>query len=217
MLGEVSNATRFSLDPGGARILEAIARAGGPRFPAYESMVTLQRDGTAYHALLSQIAQNPAQNVELEANDVVYVAHQPRYFLAMGAIGQSASFGPLDRRFTFSDDHITLADALARAGGLLDALSNATGIFVYRMEPREKLVSLGASPRRTTLPEMVPTVFLLNLRDPAGFFYASRFAVRHEDVLFVSNAPASDLSKFLDLLVPGSASGLALRTTVHAP
>jgi polysaccharide export outer membrane protein len=94
VLGEVSSATRFSLDPGGARILESIARAGGPRFPAYESMVTLQRDGTIYKALLSEIAQIARQNVQLQANDVIYVSHEPRYFIAMGAIGQGASLGP---------------------------------------------------------------------------------------------------------------------------
>jgi polysaccharide export outer membrane protein len=214
VLGEVMASTRFSLDPGGARLLEAIARAGGPKFPAYESMVTLQRAGVAYKALLSEIARTPAQNVQLQPNDVVYVAHEPRYFLAMGAIGQSASFGPLDRRFTFNDDHITLVDALGRAGGLLDERSNATGIFIYRMEPRAKVVALGAG-APADLPEMVPTVFLVDLRDPAGYFYTMKFAVRHEDVLFVSNAPASDLSKFLSIIVPTTAGSVAIRGTVN--
>jgi polysaccharide export outer membrane protein len=214
VLGEVTNGTRFTLDPGGARILEAIARAGGPKFPAYESMVTLQRGGRAYKALLSEIARNPAQNVELQPNDVVYVSHEPRYFLAMGAIGQSASFGPLDRRFTFNDDHIMLIDALGRAGGLLDERSNATGIFVYRMMPRDKMAGLGIV-ATSNLPEMVPTVFLLDLRDPAGYFYSANFAVQHEDILYVSNSPASDLAKFLSLLAPITGSSSAIRSTVN--
>ena len=205
VLGEVGAATRFSLDPGGARILEAIARAGGPRFPAYESMVTLQRNGTVYKALLSEMAQNVRQNVELRSNDVVYVAHEPRYFLAMGAIGQGASLGPQNRRFTFDDSHIMLVDAVAKAGGLLDERANATGVFVYRTELRETVIALGVEPR-AQLPAMVPTVYLLNLRDPAGYFYASRFAVRNEDVLFISNAPATDLGKFLDLILPVTTS-----------
>ncbi len=48
------------------------------------------------------------------ANDVIYVSHEPRYFLAMGAIGQGASLGPQNRRFTFEDSHITLADAVGQ-------------------------------------------------------------------------------------------------------
>ena len=210
VLGEVASATRFSLDPGGARILEAIARAGGPRFPAYESMVTLQRNGTVYKALLSEMAQNARQNVELQSNDVVYVSHEPRYFLAMGAIGQGASLGPQNRRFTFDDSHIMLVDAVAKAGGLLDERANATGVFVYRIEPRATVVALGVDPR-AQLPAMVPTVYLLNLRDPAGYFYASRFAVRNEDVLFISNAPATDLGKFLDLILPVTTSAAVTR------
>jgi polysaccharide export outer membrane protein len=201
VLGEVTSATRFTLDPGGARILEAIARAGGPKFPAYESMVTLQRHGAIYKALLSEMAQNPLQNVELRPDDVVYVSHEPRYFLAMGAIGQGASLGPLDRRFSFNDSRIMLADAIAEAGGLLDLQANATGVFVYRMEPRATVVAMGIDPH-AAMPDMVPTVYLLDLRDPAGYFYASRFAVRHEDVLYISNAPSTDLAKFLDLLAP---------------
>jgi polysaccharide export outer membrane protein len=214
VLGEVSSATRFALDPGGSRILEAIARAGGPRFPAYESMVTLQRNGAIYKALLSELAQSPQQNVELRPNDVIYVSHEPRYFLAMGAIGQGATLGPQNRRFSFEDSHIMLADAVAKAGGLFDQQANATGVFLYRMEPRATLVALGIDPR-TAMPAMVPTVYLLNLRDPAGFFYASRFAVRSEDVLYISNAPSTDLAKFLDLILPTSGSAAAIRSIFH--
>ncbi len=212
VLGEVSSATRFALDPGGARILEAIARAGGPRYPAYESMVTLQRDGAIYKALLSEIAQNGQQNVELRSNDVVYVSHEPRYFLAMGAVAQSLN--PQSRRISFDDSHIMLADALAKAGGLADERANAAGVFLYRSEPRTTVVALGIDPR-ANLPTMVPTVYLLNLRDPAGYFYASRFAIRSEDVLYISNAPATDLAKFLDLVLPTAGSAAAIRAVFH--
>jgi polysaccharide export outer membrane protein len=211
VLGEVSAATRFSLDPGGARILESIARASGPKYPAYESMVTLQRDGTIYKALLSEIAQNARQNVQLQANDVIYVSHEPRYFIAMGAIGQGASLGPQNRRFTFEDSHITLVDAVAKAGGLLDERANATGVFVYRTEPRATVRAMGVV-AGADLPVMVPTVYLLDVRDPAGYFYASRFAVRSEDIIFITNAPATDLAKFLDLLAPITGSSSSARS-----
>ena len=92
------------------------------------------------------MAQNPQQNVELQANDVIYVSHEPRYFLAMGAIGQGASIGLLNRRFPFEDSHIMLADAVAKAGGLQDDRANASGVFVYRMEPRATILALGVDP-----------------------------------------------------------------------
>jgi polysaccharide export outer membrane protein len=212
VLGEVSNGTHFPLDPGGARIVEAIARAGGPRFPAYDSMVTLQRHGQVYHALLSEIAQNGQQNVELQSGDVVYVAHEPRYFVAMGALGQAAALSTPSLRLPFEDSHISLADALAKTGGLLDERANATGVFVYRSEPRAKLQALGVS-APGDMPAMVPTVYLVNLRDPAGLFYARKFAVHNEDVLFASNAPATDVGKYLSLIGPLTGSSAKARAT----
>ena len=212
VLGEVTSGTHFTLDPGGARILEAIARAGGPRFPAYDSMVTLQRDGQVYHALLSELAQNGRQNVELQSGDVIYVAHEPRYFVAMGALGQAAALSTPSLRLSFEDSHISLADALAKAGGLLDERANATGVFVYRNEPQSKVRALGVT-LAGDLPPMVPTVYLVNLRDPAGIFYARRFAIHREDVLFASNAPATDLGKFLSLLGPLTGASANARAT----
>jgi polysaccharide export outer membrane protein len=214
VLGDVSASTRFSLDPGGARMLEAIARAGGPKFPAYDSKVTLQRDGATYTALLSEIAISGSQNIELQSQDVIYVSHEPRYFIALGAIGQEAGLASQSLRFSFDDTNLMLSDAMGKAGGLLDARADAAGVFVYRNEPRGHLAALGIGPV-DALPESVATVYLLNLRDPAGYFYASRFAVHSEDVIFASNAPASDLSKFLDLLVPLSGSAAAIRATTR--
>ena len=210
--GEVTNGTHFTLDPGGARILEAIARAGGPRFPAYNSMVTLQRHGQVYHALLSEIAQYGKQNVELQSGDVVYVAHEPRYFVAMGALGQAAALSTPSLRLPFEDSHISLADALAKTGGLLDERANATGVCVLRNEPRAKVQALGVS-APGDMSVMVPTVYLVNLRDPAGLFYARKFAVHHEDVLFASNAPATDVGKYLSLIGPLTGSSANVRAT----
>ena len=103
---------------------------------------------------------------------------------------------------------------MAKAGGLLDERANATGVFVYRTEPRATVLALGvvAGP---DLPVMVPTVYLLDVRDPAGYFYASRFAVRSEDIIFITNAPATDLAKFLDLLAPLTGSTAATRGMFH--
>ena len=60
---------------------------------------------------------------------------------------------------------------------------------------------------------MMPTIYMTDLRDPAGYFYASRFMMRPEDVIFVSNAPDTDIAKFLSLVLPAaySASGFGLR------
>jgi polysaccharide export outer membrane protein len=106
-------------------------------------------------------------------------------------------------------------DALGRAGGLNDGLANPRAIFIYRLEPRAALnVGPTGSAPSSELPAVVPTIYLVNLNDPAGFFYASRFPVHGEDVVYVANAPASDLQKFLTLMVGASASGASIRATI---
>ena len=208
VLGDVGGATRFSLDPGGEHLLGAIARAGGSRFPAYETIVALHRGGQVQRALLAEVAAHPDQDITLQAGDSIYLSHEPRYFLALGAIGQASSLGPINRRIPFEDTSLTLLDGLAKAGGLEDDRANAKAVFVYRFEPRSALehegVAVPANAGAT-----VPTVYVADLADPAGFFYASRFPLRAEDVLFVSNSPSTDLGKFLALVLPAaySASG----------
>ena len=219
--GEVGNAARFSLEPGGETVLGAIARAGGPRFPAYETTVTVQRGGRTEQALLSEIMVKPQQNVPLQPGDGLYLAHTPRYFLAFGATGPGQSIGLVNRRFTFDDSHLSLADALAKAGGLEDDRANAQAIFVYRFEP--PATDAQTSP---TMPQVLPvsttsgtpaspatpTVYLLDLTNPAGYFYANKFRIHNEDTLFVSNAPSTDLTKFLALVLPAAYSASGFRS-----
>ena len=194
--GDVAGAARFSLDPGGETILGAISRAGGPRFPDYETTVILHRGSTRQAVRLSTIVDQPMQNLALEPGDMIYLTHDPDFFLAMGATGQATSLGPLDRRIAFGGDKITLADALAKAGGLEDDRANARACFVYRLQrgqgDRSKL--------------SLPTIYLTDLRDPAGYFYASKFVMHPEDVIFVSNAPETDIAKFLNLVLPAAYS-----------
>ena len=211
VLGEVGAATRFSMDTSGETILSALARAGGPRYPAYESRVTLQRNGRAQTVLLSDIAENPAQNLKLISGDTIYVSHEPRYFLGVGAIGQSTTLSQLDRRFPFGDEDITLADALAKAGGLEDDRANARAVFLYRYESRKTLLRLGLNVPQQ-LHEPVPTIYVLDMSSAASFFYANQFWMRANDVLFVANSPETQIAKFLSLLLPFAESASASRS-----
>ena len=74
-------------------------------------------------------------------------------------------------------------------------------MFVYRTAP-------GSAPLKPPR----PTLYLLDLRAPSGYFLASRFPIWPEDVVYVSNAPSTDLAKFLAIIVP-PASTAALFST----
>ncbi len=214
VLGDVYLANRFSMDASGERILGAIARTGGPRFPAYETLVTLQRHGQAETALLSEIAADPRQNVPMQAGDTVYVAHEPRYFIALGATGQSTTLSQLDRRFPFGDYEIHLSDALALAGGLQDDRANAQAMFLYRTETRATLERLGL-PVPPSLPDKVPTIYLVDLTNPTAIFLCNQVSMHNGDTIYVANAPITDLQKILNLLVPAAQSANYVRYTVN--
>jgi polysaccharide export outer membrane protein len=56
------------------------------------------------------------------------------------------------------------------------------------------------TPARTTADGRVPVIYKVNLRDPATFFMAQGFPMRNQDILYVANAPAAELQKFLNIV-----------------
>jgi polysaccharide export outer membrane protein len=200
VLGEVNLPTRFPLEPGGTRILNAIARAGGARNPGYESVVTLQRRGRVDQALLSSIVTNPSYNVNLTPGDVVYVSREPRHFLVFGATpAPGGSLGVQTRRVPFETENLTLADGIAKAGGLENLRADPTSVFLFRRESKRLLAGMGVDVSKYKEP-LVPTVYLADFSDTQGFFLAHSFYMRNDDIIFVADSPSVDLIKFLDVV-----------------
>ncbi len=208
--GVVTTSARFVLDPSGERLLGAIARAGGPKYPSYESVVTLQRGGRTERAVIAEIMRDPRQNIPLLAGDTIFVSRVQRYFLALGALGPGQYLGLVNRRLAFEDNHLSLADAIAKVGGLSDDRANARAVFIYRFEPRDTLLNIGAR-GPDALPATVPTIYYLDLAEAEGYFLASQFTMHNEDLIYVSNSPASDIAKFLALILPTAYSAANFR------
>ena len=47
---------------------------------------------------------------------------------------------------------------------------------------------------------LVPTVYIINMRDPASLLLARKFSMHDKDILYVSNSPLNDLQKFLGIV-----------------
>lgn len=200
VLGEVNAPARFALEPGGTKLLNAIARAGGTRNPGYETVVTLQRRGRVDQALLTSIIANPSYNINLQPGDVVYASREQRFYMVFGATpAPGGVVGSQNRRFTFEVENLTLAEAVARAGGLDDLRADPRSVFLFRNEPKKLLRDMGVDVSRFR-EDIVPTVYTLDLSDTQGFFIANSFYMRHKDVIFVSDSPSRDLIKFLDII-----------------
>lgn len=192
VLGAVNAPGALPLNSTGERILRLIARAGGPRFEAIESYVTLQRDGKRVRVLLSRILQDPQENIFVRPNDVIFITRESPTIIALGATGLNASI-------PFDVETLTLSQALGRAGGLIDEQSDPAQVFVYRYEERRFLEKLGVDTTRFIY-ATIPTIYRVNLREPAGLLLASGFQMRSKDVMFVANAKVVDYYKLLTLI-----------------
>ncbi len=192
VVGEVTTRTRVPLVPGNERLLDALAAAGGVRQPVNKTTIQVTRAENVYSLPLETIIRDPQQNVSLLPGDVVTALYQPYSFMALGATGKN-------EEINFETQGITVAQALARSGGLIDQRSNKTGVFIFRFEPKAAL-NWPHQPVMATPEGMVPVVYRIDVSNPSSFFVMQRFPIENRDVLYVSNAPANELQKFLNLL-----------------
>ncbi|MGT2437747.1 polysaccharide biosynthesis/export family protein [Bradyrhizobium betae] len=192
VLGEVNQPNRFPANAAGERVLDAITRAGGPKGPGWETWVTLERNGRRATVPFGSVVFSPLNNVWVHPGDSIYVYREPQVFLAFGASGQQG-------QFPFDMWKITMAQAMAKAGGLLDAQAEPAGVYVYRREPRELAERLGVDGSKYVGP-LVPVVYNVDFRDPAGYFLATKFDMRDKDVLFAANAATVETAKFLQFV-----------------
>jgi polysaccharide export outer membrane protein len=111
-----------------------------------------------------------------------------------GALG-----GQNSRRFVFDRENMTLAEGLAKMGGLLSGRADPKAVFLFRHTPREILQRAGVDLRNMPA-AMVPTVYTIDLSQAEGFLIADQFFMKNRDIVFVSDSPSVDLLKFFDIV-----------------
>jgi polysaccharide export outer membrane protein len=178
------------------RVLDVIARTGGTRTAPHELFVTLVRKGQKATVYFPTLAREAKENIFVAPGDIIYVYRDQQKFFAFGAIGSGGQTQGVTGLFPFDAEQISLNEAVAKAGGLVDNQANAA-VFVYRLELREALERMGVDVRRFEGQDLIPTVYHLNYRDPSVFFLARRFPMRHKDAIYVANSDSIELDKFL--------------------
>ncbi len=200
--GESSTGGRIPLTVKGDKVLDIIASAGGVRSPVHETFVRLTRGVKTAVVALQKIISSPSENINMRAGDILTLVREPQTFTAFGATGKNA-------QINFEAVGITLDEALAKSGGLLDYRADAAGIFIFRFEPASLVRNLRPQSDLARGNTQVPVIYKLNLREAESFFLAKQFTVRNHDVLYVSNAPSSDVEKFFGLVGTISGPGLS--------
>lgn len=192
VLGDVRAPAKFEINPGGERVLDVISRAGGISAPSAETSVTLQRSATTATVPFERLLSSPNENVYVYPGDVVFTSRDRRTYLAFGASG-------LNGRIDFEDSNLTFAEAVAKAGGLLDSRADPGQVFLYRVVDADTLSKMGI-PATVKSGGGFPVIFRTNLRDPSAYFLAQKFPMEDKDIVYVSNADSVEVIKFLAVI-----------------
>ena len=174
------------------RILDAITRAGGPAGPGQDEWVMLERDGRRALSPFGALLYEPVNNILVHPNDTIYLYREPQTFLTFGALGNQ-------QQIPFGIWRLSLAEAVAKAGGLADGAADPASVFLYRGETREVAEAMGIDCSRFQGP-IIPVIYNINFRDPAGYFLATTFEMRNKDVIYVSNSVSVEATKFMSYL-----------------
>ena len=194
IVGDVNKPGQYPISVSGLQLMEALARAGGSKQAAFESQVYIVRGDKHGSVRLADVVNYPKNNIWLSKRDTVEVLHKPLSYSAFGAV-TSKNLLP------FKTESVSLAEALAQAGGLNDNLADAGGVFLFRFEKPDRMNQLVNTEGQTLYDGSIATIYRLDFNQPKAFFLASSFTMHDKDIIYVANAPAVEFNKFMSTFV----------------
>ena len=180
LAGEVAKPGRLVLATNRESLVDAIALAGGYRGNAKDAVARVQRYGEVFEVRLSDLLDMPQEDVQVAPGDRITVISRPQSFSILGAPNKSDEV-------VFPRARLTLAEAVAVAGGANPNAGDAAAIFVFRHV------------RQTSGAEL-PTVYHLNMMKAGAYLLSQRFMMQDGDILYIGNARANQPTKFVQLL-----------------
>lgn len=126
--GEVNKAGLMPLTLRGERLLDVVAWGGGPRFTSVQMDIRLMRGRQVFSVPLQEIMSNPEDNIVVQPNDNIVLVHNPKTFIVMGTALRV-------NQYPFEVENVSLAEAIAKAGGGVETTTNLASIFLFRYEP----------------------------------------------------------------------------------
>ena len=188
--GYVARPGRQQLSLERERLLDAIAAAGGVGVSGgpENTVVRVRRGGQLAEAYLAAIESGGAGDIILLPGDRIDVIRRPRTFAVFGASNKVA-------QIPFPSASVSLAEAIAQAGGPDDNRANPTAVFIFRDNAPPPDVQGQSRPATAGS----PIVYRLNLDKPSSYFLAQRFAMRDKDVIYIANAKINQTRKLVEL------------------
>lgn len=178
--GEVARPGRLVLQTNRESLSDVIALAGGYRGSSKDLMVRIMRGDTTADVRVNDMVENPALDVRIRPGDRLMLVDDPRTYSILGASGRV-------EQVPFRRSTVSLAEAVATAGGANPNLGDPAAIFLFRYvrdaEGREN-----------------PRVYHLNMMQTGAYFLAQKFTMQDKDVLYFGNAAANQPSKLVQLI-----------------
>ena len=179
--GDVRKPGRFDLSLQRERLLDAIALGGGAANSAEDTIVRFNRGTRTLEERLGRIRAGAADDLVLLPGDRIELIKRPRSFIVLGATTRVS-------QVAFETGDLSLAEAVARAGGPADAQADPSAIFLFRYTPAMETAA------------QVPVIYRLNMMEPKSYFLSQRFAIRDKDVIYIANAAANRPAKLVNII-----------------
>ena len=178
--GEVAKPGRLVLQTNRETLSEVIALAGGYRGNARDLLLRIVRGEQSVDVRVNDLIDNPKLDVRAYPGDRLMLISNPLSYSVLGASGRV-------EQIPFSRSSVSLAEAVATAGGVNPGIGNPAAIFVFRYVRDEQ-------------GNEVPKVYHLNMMKTPSYFLAQRFVMQDKDVLYFGNAAANQPSKLIQLI-----------------
>lgn len=178
--GEVAKPGRLVLNTNRESLSDVIALAGGYRGNTKDLMVRIMRGASSADIRINDIIEDPALDVPIRPGDRLMLVDDPRTYSILGASGRV-------EQVSFRRSTVSLAEAVANAGGTNANLGDPAAIFLFRYV-------------KDADGKEVPIVYHLNMMQTGAYFLAQKFTMQDKDVLYFGNAAANQPSKLVQLI-----------------
>jgi polysaccharide export outer membrane protein len=178
--GEVARPGRLVLQTNRESLSDVVALAGGYRGNAKDLILRVTRDSTSVDVRVNDLIDKPAMDVRIHPGDRLMLINNPRSYSILGASGRV-------EQMPFSHSSVSLAEAVATAGGVNSGMGDPAAIFLFRYERDDK-------------GQDVPKVYHLNMMKTGAYFMAQKVMMQDKDVLYFGNAAANQPSKLIQLI-----------------
>ncbi len=178
--GEVARPGRLVLQTNRETLSDVIALAGGYRGNARDLTLRVMRRDANVDVRINDLVENPRLDVRAYPGDRLMLISNPYTFSVLGAAGRV-------EQLPFTRSSVSLAEAIATAGGVNPGLGDPRAVFLFRYVTDDQ-------------GQEMPVVYHLNMMDAGTYFLAQRFAMRDKDVLYFGNAAANQPSKLFQLI-----------------